>query len=343
VCSLGVAAAFLLAASPVVGSVESELAFHRGVVAFGEGALDVAREQFQIVLAGDPEDVAAIHYLGLIADAEGKPDEAIALFQRALAITPDDTDLRFDLGSALLNAGRNQEAMEAFEEVLAREPDHARAHLFAGIAQYRLREYSAAIPHLEKAAELDPDLNREASYYSGLTLAYQGDFSAAAGALGVVERQSPAHPLGRSASELRDQLRPGAPERRWALEITSGIEFDTNPTLVGSGLPVTDDEDFRALLRVRAAYRIYDSEHFRFRAGYDGYVSVHEDYGEVDLFTNVGWATGSVRLEPVHFNLRYDFAYTKLDLNQKYQRVHRVTPSITVAEARRGLTELFYQ
>jgi tetratricopeptide (TPR) repeat protein len=333
----------LLAASPAIASVESELAFHRGVVAFGEGQLQEAQEQFQIVLAEDPEDAAAIHYLGLIAGAEGKPDEAIELFRRALALSPDETDLRFDLGAALLEAGRNQEALETFEEVLKREPDRARAHLFAGIAEYRLRDYSAAIPHLEKAVELDPELSREASYYKGLTLAYQGDFSAAAGALGVVERQSPAHPLGRSASELREQLRPGVPGRPWTLAVTSGIEFDSNPTLVGSDLPVGKEEDFRALLRLSASYRLYDTEHLQFAAGYDGYLSVHEDQGQVDLFTNVGWASGSVRMEPVRFNLRYDFAYTKLDLNQKYQRVHRLTPSFTVREGRWGLSELYYQ
>ena len=142
----GVTTAFLLAASPPVASVESELAFHRGVVAFGRGQLEEAREQFQIVLAEDPADAAAIHYLGLIADAEGKQDEAIELFRRALALTPEDADLRFDLGTTLLEAGRNQEALEVFEEVLEREPDRARAHLFAGIAEYRLRDYAAAFP-----------------------------------------------------------------------------------------------------------------------------------------------------------------------------------------------------
>jgi hypothetical protein len=65
--------------------------------------------------------------------------------------------------------------------------------------------------------------------------------------------------------------------------------------------------------------------------------------GEVDLFTNVGWAAGSVRMDPVRFNLRYDFAHTKLDLSRGYQRVHRLTPSLTVSEGRWGLSELFYQ
>lgn len=338
-----ITALLLAAASPGAASVASELAFHRGVEAFGDERLAEAREQFEIVLAEDPRDATAIHYLGLIADAEGRRDEAVALFERALAITPNDADLQFDLGATLLGAGRNQEALEVFEKLLAREPDRARAQLFAGIAQYRLRNYAAAIPYLDRATEIDPDLGREASYYRGLTLAFQGDFSAAAGALGIVARQSPAHPLGRSAGELREQLRPGEPGKPWELALTGGMEFDSNPTLTGTGLPIGRESDFRGVLRVQAGYRLWDSEHFRLSAGYDGYASFHTDQTQVDLLTNIGWASGSVGIEPVRLNLRYDFAHTNLDLTDSFQRVHRITPSVIVSQGRRGLTELFYQ
>ena len=343
VCLLTVIAAFFPVVPALAASVEAELAFHRGVVAFAEDQREEAREQFQIVLAEDPADVEAIHYLGMIADAEGKHDEAIALFRRALALAPEDADLRFDLGATLLEVGRNQEALEAFEDVLERDPDRARAHLFAGIAEYRLRDYAAAVPHLERATELDPDLSREASYYKGLTLAYQGDFAAAAGALGVVAKQSPAHPLGRSAGELREQLRPEAPGKPWWIALTTGIEYDSNPTLVGTGLPVSREDDFRGLLRLSAGYRLYDSERFGLSAGYDGYASFHNDQTQVDLWTNIGWASGSVKVKPARFNFRYDFAHTNLDLTSSYQRVHRLTPSVTVSQGRWGLSELFYQ
>jgi hypothetical protein len=39
------------AAVSAQASVESELAFHRGVVAYGEGRLDPARQEFERVLA----------------------------------------------------------------------------------------------------------------------------------------------------------------------------------------------------------------------------------------------------------------------------------------------------
>ncbi|MDP7570894.1 MAG: hypothetical protein QF391_04740, partial [Myxococcota bacterium] len=63
------AAAFLVVmVVPVASaSVQSELAFHRGVVAFGEDRLDEAKQQFEKVVAEDAEDTTALSYLGLIA------------------------------------------------------------------------------------------------------------------------------------------------------------------------------------------------------------------------------------------------------------------------------------
>jgi opacity protein-like surface antigen len=138
-------------------------------------------------------------------------------------------------------------------------------------------------------------------------------------------------------------MKPGETRRPWEFAVTSGIEFDSNPTLLGTGLPIGREDDFRAVLRVRAGYRLYESERFRLSAGYDGYVSFHNNQSQVDLLTNIGWASGSVRMNPVRFNLRYDFAHTNLDLSKSYQRVHRLTPSITVSEGRWGLAEFFYQ
>jgi tetratricopeptide (TPR) repeat protein len=131
---LFIALAWGLAALPAVASVDSELAFHRGVVAFGDERYVDARLAFEKVLAEDPEDAAAIQYLGLIAQEQGDPDGAVANFERALALEPDNTDLRLDLGSALLEAGRIDEARAAIDQVLAARPDDARANLFAGIA-----------------------------------------------------------------------------------------------------------------------------------------------------------------------------------------------------------------
>ena len=45
-----------MVAAAANASVQSELAFHRGVVAYGEDRLDEAKRQFERVLAEDAED-----------------------------------------------------------------------------------------------------------------------------------------------------------------------------------------------------------------------------------------------------------------------------------------------
>ncbi|TFG94340.1 MAG: tetratricopeptide repeat protein, partial [Myxococcales bacterium] len=174
-----------LAALPAAGSVESELAFHRGVVAFGDGKLAAARRSFERVLADDPEDREALRYLALILKAQGQSGRALELQDRALALDPMDRDLVFDRGVTLLELGRNAEARAAMEQVLADDPGDARARFYAGVAAYRTRDMSTALPNLELAAELDPTLAVQARYYAGPAEASIGDPSAAAGSFSV--------------------------------------------------------------------------------------------------------------------------------------------------------------
>jgi tetratricopeptide (TPR) repeat protein len=331
----------LLCAAPAQASVESELAFHRGVAAYGAGQLDESRSQFERVLAADPNDTAAIHYLGLIAQAEGDPEEAIELYRRALALTPDDTDLRFDLGTALLDAGRTQEAREAFAEVLTREPDRARAVFFTGVVEYREGNYAEALAHFEKAEQLDPELVRETRYYSGLALSYLGNYSEAAGAFGFVEGQSPLDPLGRSASALRKQVTPPPPDRRWSLAATAGVQWDSNPTVVGEF--ANENGDVASVFLLRGSYRLFDSERIALDAGYDGYVSLYGDEHDFNLQSHLGWTSVTARADPVRFNLRYDFSYTWVDLNDSFRALNRLTPSMAINMGDWGISQIFYQ
>ena len=103
-----------LVAPAAVASVQSELAFHRGVVAYGEDRLDEAKQRFEQVLAVDAEDTAALNYLGLIAQRQKDPNAAIGYFDRVLAIDPDDAETQLDRGIALMDAGRLDEADQAF-------------------------------------------------------------------------------------------------------------------------------------------------------------------------------------------------------------------------------------
>ena len=342
---LFIALAWGLAALPAVASVGSELAFHRGVVAFGDGRFDDARAAFDRVLAEDPEDAAAIQYLGLIAQEQGDPDGAIAHFERALALEPDNTDVRLDLASALLEAGRIDEARAAADMVLAARPDDARANLFGGIAAYRAAEYEKAIDFLDRAKHLDPSLATHATFYAGLSAAFLGNFGAAEGAFSAVEEQSPLSPLSRSAESLRRQITPAKVEekRPWSLALTAGTEWDTNPTFAGKNGPGDRKDDLRGVFRVRGSYQLVDREPFSFTAGYDGYLSLHHRTDNVDLQTHVGWLSGAANYDPLRFGLRYDYAYTMIRLSHKFRSLHRITPSVTYRQSDWGVAQAYFQ
>jgi tetratricopeptide (TPR) repeat protein len=343
-------AVFGAVAPAALASVESELAFHRGVVAFGDGRYDEARVAFEKVLAADPEDSSAMQYLGLIAQEQGDFEAAIGHFENALAVEPDNSAVRLDLGSALIEAGQIEAAQAALDQVLAAEPDNGRANLFAGIADYRSGDYARAIERLDRAKQLDPSLETHATYYAGLSSAFLGNFAEAEGAFSAVEEQSPLSPLSRSAGSLRQQVTPQKVDaaRPWTLALTAGMEWDSNPTFAGKSNPAVpgsgdQDDDFRGVFRVRGSYQLVDAAPYSLSAGYDGYLSVHHTESEVDLQTHVGWLSGGLDYDPFRFGLRYDYAFTMIDLADKFRSLNRITPSVTYREDDWGVAQLYFQ
>ena len=310
-----------LLAAPALATVESELAFHRGVVAFGQERLDEARTLFEKVLELDPNDTVAIHYLALIAQKQGDPARARELIERGLALDPDDPDLLVDLGVLQLQAGQTAEARATFDRVLAVRPDDARAHLFAGIAAYRAGAYSDATPHLDRAVALDPTLAMQARYYAGLSEAFLGNLPVAEGAFDDVATASPQHPLAQSAQRLRDEIRQPEPERPWTLSLSAGGEYDSNPLLSGETIP--RDDDYRGVFRARGTYRVFERGGFTLSSGAEGYWSIHHEEDKVDLQTYLGFLNANYALGPVLFGLNYDFVYTFIDFDDPFRMVNR--------------------
>lgn len=330
-------------------TVDTELAFHRGVAFYGEGRFDEAREEFARVVSAYPEDEVALQYLGLTAQAQGDFEAARDHFERALALDPESSDLKFDLGTALLQLGEVERARSLFDEIIVAEPQRARAHLYAGIADYRLLNYRDSLAHLEKAAELDPELKPETGYYIGLSYSFLDNKALASVAFAAVTEQSPQHPLGRSAAEQRRPVQSTEPPRPWTLGFTTGAEWDSNPLVVGDSTPLAAvpasgrANDWRGVFLAEASYAVYQSDLVRLSTGYDGFLSVHDDTSEVDLQTHLAWATATMFLDPVRLDLRYDYSYSFVDLSDDFLGLHRIAPSISIREGDWGLSQLVYQ
>lgn len=344
-------AASSFAGNPAVASVESQLAYHRGVVAFGEGNLDQAKQQFESMLSEDPDDASVLQYLGIIASKQNDPDLAIDFFRRAVQADPEDAEIRFTLGVALLHRDRADEARQEFDRVLAVEPDNAQAEFYAGVADYRRQNYPETVRHMRAALSIDPSLRLRARYYVGLAEVFMGNLEASTAAFADAASLSPSDPLAISADMLGKMIQPEA--RPWGLDVSSGFEFDSNPTFVGSDVLIVNENnqvfepkreaDVLGIFTINTYYDIVDWQQITMRLGYSGFLSIHDRAGAVDQFTHLFWTDLAWSQGDLRFGLRFDLSTTDLNLDDDYQEMRRLSPSLTYTHGVRGVTQLLYQ
>lgn len=155
-----------------------------------EGRLDGAEKLYRRLLALQPVEANATHFLGMLLHQRGQREEALALLQRSVQIDDGVAAWHNNLGNALLAAGQGTEAAEAYERcraldpdnlevlnnlgcmqtrlrrlpeaeasfraVLARNPDHADAQLNLAWLLARWQRMPEALPHFTRALELRP-------------------------------------------------------------------------------------------------------------------------------------------------------------------------------------------
>ena len=331
----------IIAPTPALADAKSELRFQQGVAAYGAREFGAARESFDNFLARNPGDPTALRYLGLISRHESKDAEAIDYFVRALRLAPTEVLTYMALGETQLNAQQNVPAQDTLRTALALAPQNARLHLYMGIAEYRLRNFPEAAKHFDRATTLDANLQREASYYSGLTQAILGNLYAAADSFTDVANNSPTHPLGRSARNLRIAMEPETPEKRWTVSATTGLEFDTNPTvtpIVGNA-----DPDGAASLSFRGLYDAYRGGGITVRAGYDGFFLKHFADDVIDEQTHVIRGLAQYDYRNVRGSVRYTGSFTLLEFDDAFRVLNTIEPALSVRAGRWGVAQVFYQ
>ena len=98
-------------------TVEEGLALHRA------GRLPEAAAVYERVVAGDPSNADALHYLGVIASQQGDQQRSVELISRAIALRPDAPKFHNNLGVALRELKRLPEAECAFRSAIALQQD----------------------------------------------------------------------------------------------------------------------------------------------------------------------------------------------------------------------------
>jgi len=149
------------AATPRLRPVDLALQYHQ------DGRLSEAEVLYREVLAADPENIDALHFLGVISHQRGDYSRAVELISRALARNAYNAPAHCNLGAALSAQGRWREALASFLDALALQPDNADAlcNLGAGLRELGKPEKAAAC--LRRALSIAPNFLMARSQLEG--------------------------------------------------------------------------------------------------------------------------------------------------------------------------------
>jgi tetratricopeptide (TPR) repeat protein len=115
-------------------------------------------EEYQALLAEDPNNLAVIIALGNAYYNSGRWKEAAASYGRALSIDPRNADVHADRGTAYRNMGMPDRALAEYRTALEYDAGNQNARYNLGIVYaYDKRDYEAAIRVWEDLLRVSPN------------------------------------------------------------------------------------------------------------------------------------------------------------------------------------------
>ena len=133
------------------------------------GRLDDAEAHYQRVLAIDPNQFEALHFLGLLESQRGRLAEADRLVERSLSINGMRAEAHSNHARILRQMGRPQDAIARCDRALTLNPFLVDALILRGNAQRDLLRPIEAMASFDRALGINPN-DPLAHYNRGLTL-----------------------------------------------------------------------------------------------------------------------------------------------------------------------------
>lgn len=130
--------------------LKEAMALHRA------GRLDEAASLYHEVVASEPENAEALHWLGMLRHETGQHVLAAELIGQAVALRPGATHFRANLAEAFRASGDHERAAESARAALALWPDYPEALCVLGTALSTLGRHAEAVEPLRRAVELRP-------------------------------------------------------------------------------------------------------------------------------------------------------------------------------------------
>src|SRR5436190_666546 len=96
------------------------------------GNLSAAETICRQVLAHDPEQIDALHFLGIVMHQTGRNDLAVHYFSRAIDLNEKEPAFHSNLGTVYRALGQLENAMICFKRAVELNPDFAEAYCSLG-------------------------------------------------------------------------------------------------------------------------------------------------------------------------------------------------------------------
>jgi predicted O-linked N-acetylglucosamine transferase (SPINDLY family) len=127
-----------------------------GVIRYQQERYGEAITLIGAALRMNPASAGALTNYGLALKADGRLAEALASFDKSIASKPDDPESHNNRGQVLLAMGRLPQALAGFDRAIALRRDHAEAWNYRGIVLAEMKRFDEALIAFDAAIAVQP-------------------------------------------------------------------------------------------------------------------------------------------------------------------------------------------
>lgn len=212
-----------------------------------------------------PNAIAKLATDAAQARSAGRLDDAAKLYGRAVALAPTWEEGWWQVGTIEYARDRYPECRDAFRRFISLRPQISAGYVFLGLCEFQIKEYAAALQHLEKAAGLglpdDQEVADVALYHLALLQTKAANFERALQFASMLARQGQASPGTIAVAGLAALRRPIFPE-----EMTEGdralVIKVGNVLMTGAGRPA--EETIKRFEEIAAEFPGAPNVHYTF-------------------------------------------------------------------------------
>ena len=301
----------LAGASPTLGAehanqqpllVEGLQAFAEGIQAFEDQQYRAALEAFNRFVEANPEDGRGYLFRGVTLNRLGTFRQALADLLRAEELGQSFSRLDPEIAWAWLETGVPDRARQRLESYLATHPDDAKAHEFLGRAWLGLGDLDKGEASLNRALELNPDLEPTVRFYLAAVEHRRGNVRGAFANLAGIILRHPESRLGRRLGDVFPDIQAAEPEKPWRAVLTLGLGYNDNVIALADefALPadISSKDSVYERLGFSGAYDIKRTEDQVLSVGYAVETNFYNEVEEFNFVDQFAYLNYSKRLRP---------------------------------------------